>query len=119
MANGEEISTPVTSEGAYLVKLQDPDAFEVEEGVFASKGSTLPSSVSSLPPGKHAKAERIESPREVFVRVKGTGLLRGIELTESVPLGPDGLEVARTRDIQIPDGVAEQRPEQVLSHHHR
>jgi hypothetical protein len=118
LANGEEVETPVTTEGAYLVKIPFPDEFEVE-GTYAAKGTAVPKDRSTLPPGTHARATRTESPGEVFVRAKGTGLLRGIELTERVPMGPDGMETARTREIKIPDGVGERRPEQMISHMHR
>jgi len=118
LTNGEEVETPVSNPGAYLVKVPFPDDFEVE-GIYAPKGTTVPKDRSTLPPGKHARAKRTESPGEVFVQVKGTGLLRGIELTESVPMGPDGLETTRTRVIKIPRGVAERRPEQMVSHLYR
>jgi hypothetical protein len=118
LANGEEVETPVNTEGAYLVKIAFPDDFEVE-GTFAAKGTPVPESRSTLPPGTHARATRTESPGEVFVEVSGTGLLRGIELTERVPMGPEGMEVTQTREIRIPDGIGEQRPEQMMSHHYR
>lgn len=118
LANGEEVETPVTTEGAYLVKIAFPEAFEVQ-GIYTPKGTAVPTSRSTLPPGTHARATRTESPGEVFVEVSGTGLLRGIELTERVPMGPEGMEIAQTREIKIPDGVGEERPEQMMSHHYR
>jgi len=118
LANGEEVETPVATGGAYLVKVPFPEEFSVD-GTYAAKATPVPESRATLPPGTHARAVRTRSPEEVFVRAEGKGLLRGIELTEQEPMGPDGYEAARTREVKIPDGLAERRPEQTMSHHYR
>ena len=92
-----------TSEGTYVVRTDEPGAVDIE-GRHASYARPISSEDrSTMLPGTYTRAKRHDAPERVFVRIRGSGLAREIKLNETKRYGPDGLEIATTRRIDLAD----------------
>jgi hypothetical protein len=89
--------------GAYLIRTEDPESVDID-GIHGHRGRPFTEEEKPrLTPGTYAHAEVEQAPERVFVKLRGSGIARKIQIEERQRLGPEGMEVTSTRRVDLAD----------------